>query len=153
MFATANKKTLTLCMRAICRHNDNNKAARAGYTTRTQGHGPSTTRTARPRACCNENSEATGLLQREQRGHGPSSATRTTRPRGFVHNHNNARATFKFNLISREEERTPRGCQDTRYTVELKSMTGTDHGRLREREYLRDRSLKREGPTRPMRRR
>ena len=90
-------------------HNENTRP-RACYNQNT-----------RPRACYNENSEATGLLQREQRGHGPA-ATRTTRPRAFAHNQNSARATFKFNLISREEERTPRGCQDTRHTAELKPM-------------------------------
>ena len=109
-----------------------NEAARADHTT-----------TARPRACRNENSEATGLPQREQRGHGPAT-TRTarpraccnqnTRPRAF-HNQNSEAArllqpeheatgrllqpeqhqgVFKFNLIPREEERTPYVYQDTR---------------------------------------
>jgi len=56
-----------------------NKAARAGHMTTTtrprepvirlqQGHGPSTT--ARPRACCNWNSEAAGLLQPEHKAAG-----------------------------------------------------------------------------------
>jgi hypothetical protein len=122
MFAAANKQTLTLCLRAICRHNDDNEAARAGPTTTTRPREPATqqqrdresrthnnnetaraghTTTARPRACCNQN----------------------TRPRAFYNQNNKAtgllqpeqhQSVLKFSLIPREEERTPYVYQDTR---------------------------------------